>query len=726
MGVAAGLSGCGGSTDQLLPLLIPEETIPPGTDRWTPGTCPMCPGRCGILIRSMPGEARVAGPQGPSRQIVMQVKKVEGNPVHPVNQGRTCARGQAAPQILYNPDRLQTPQVLDGPRGSREYKRTSWNEALKLLQSRLAPLRSSPAGLAAISGYGSPSRARLLREFLEAAGSSRCYLQEPSGFATLREANRRVFGIAELENHDIEHARYVLCFGANILEAHSSPVRYNLGLARFRQGRPGLRGKFVQVESRFSLTAANADEWLPARPGAEASVALSIAHVLLSERLVDGASPGSPAAGFDLFRKWVLERFAPEQVAKESDVPAKTIVRIAREFAGNLPCLALAGGSAIAHEHGLQTAMAVQALNVLAGTTGKPGGVSWMSGRRQATAPRATRRSYWAQDFVRDADSIQLLILWDANPVYEAPASTGLVEAMNRIPFIVAFSAAGNESTAHADLVLPDATFLETWDLFEPEPAPRAGVLSIAQPAVRPMYESRDRADVLLGIAADWGGKVPQLLPDPDYREYLKRTLRQTGSTGNAGFEEFWSGLVQQGVWTGQNTESAPPNMNLAAVIGSGKLPSQESTDYPFYLVPFETTGLGTGREANLPWLQELPDPMSSVVWGAWLEINPRSAAGLGVGENEWVWVESRHGRIRIPALLNAAARPDTVSMPFGQGHASCGRYASGRGASPWSVVSPAQVQDTGEPAWADTRVRIRRTGEKAPIVRIGNDRVSE
>jgi anaerobic selenocysteine-containing dehydrogenase len=657
--------------------------------------------------------------------MVMQVKKVEGNPAHPLNQGRTCARGQAAPQVVYNPDRLQTPQVLNGPRGSRRYKPISWDEALTLLESRLASLRSSPAGLAAISGYTSPARAWLLQEFLEAVGSNRCYMQEPAGFATLREANRRVFGIAELEYHDIENARYVLCFGANILEAHSSPVRYNLGLARFRQGRPGMRGKFVQVESRFSLTAANADEWLPVRPGAEASVALSIAHVLLSEHLVDGAFSRSQAAGFDLFSKWVLERFAPDQVAEDADIPAKTIVRVAREFAHNLPGLALAGGSAIAHEHGLQTAMAVQALNILAGSPGKAGGVSWMSGRRRAD--HATWRSYRAQDFVRDADSIQLLILWDANPVYEAPASTGLVEAMEQIPFIVAFSAASNESTAHADLVLPDATFLETWDLFEPEPAPGSVVLSVAQPVVRPMYESRDRADVLLRIAAGWGGKVPQLLPDADYREYLKRTLSKAGSTKSAGeFEEFWSGLVQRGVWTGGVKQSAPPVLNLAAVIGSGKPPSPQSADYPFYLVPFETTGLGTGREADLPWLQELPDPMSSVVWGAWLEINPRSAAALGVRDNEWVWVESRHGRIRIPALLSASARPDTVSMPFGQGHVSCGRYASGRGASPWSVLSPAQVPGTGEPAWAGTRVRIRRTGEAAPLVRIGNDRLPE
>jgi anaerobic selenocysteine-containing dehydrogenase len=218
------------------------------------------------------------------------------------------------------------------------------------------------------------------------------------------------------------------------------------------------------------------------------------------------------------------------------------------------------------------------------------------------------------------------------------------------------------------------------------------------------------------------------MLPDTDFREYLKRKLSRTvAGTGNLeDLETFWASLVERGVWVGEPAKVAPPAADLTAVVQTEPPVSQDSMEYLFHLIPFETTGLGMGREANLPWLQELPDPMSSVVWGAWLEINPHTAAELGIDEHEWVWVESRSGRIRIPVLLSAAARPDTLSMPFGQGHGAYGRYASGRGVNPWEVLFPAQVRDAGEVAWADTRVNIRKTGEQATIVRIGNDRLRD
>src|SRR2546426_5705247 len=114
---------------------------------------------------------------------------------------------------------------------------------------------------------------------------------------------------------------------------------------------------------------------------------------------------------------------------------------------------------------------------------------------------------------------------------------------------------------------------------------------------------------------------------------------------------------------------------------------------------------------------------MTSVVWGSWAELNPRTAAELQISDGEIVILASPAGRIRVPALLQPAARPDTVSIPFGQGHRLYGRYAAGRGANPWEVIQHRLVKDVGEPAWAGTRVRLVKTGEKAPVVRIGYDR---
>jgi anaerobic selenocysteine-containing dehydrogenase len=111
---------------------------------------------------------------------------------------------------------------------------------------------------------------------------------------------------------------------------------------------------------------------------------------------------------------------------------------------------------------------------------------------------------------------------------------------------------------------------------------------------------------------------------------------------------------------------------------------------------------------------------MTSVAWGSWVEINPRTATRLNIREGDLVWVESEHGRVQVPALISPAARPDTVSIPFGQGHHGRGRYAAERGTNPWGVIAPVHVRDTGDWAWAATRVRIRGTGQKGRLVKIG------
>ncbi len=717
-GVAVTLSGCGGKEDALIPLLVPEEQIIPGVDKWTASTCSLCSAGCSTLVRTMAGEVRQLRDGQETRQMVIQAKKIEGNPKSPINCGRLCARGQAVPQVAYHPDRIRTPLRLSGPRGSGKYESVSWEEATALLKGKLA---EAGAGLAAICGSVSGPRRQLLKELLAAAGSTRCYLDEPPGTPTLREANRRMFGRAELEQHDFEKTRYVVSFGANILESHTSPVRYGLGLTRLRQGRPGERGKFVQVESRFSLTAANADEWLPARPGTEAMVALAMAHVILKEELFDRSAVESQVRNFDGYRSWVLANYSPERAAEAADIPLKRLERVAREFARYRPALALAGGTALAHEHGLFSALATQSLNALVGGIGKPGGVNWSStSLKEASDVPASR--YWAEDFLASAESIRALFLLDADPVYSVPAAMGLRQKLERIPFIVAFATVMDDSSSLADLVLPDQSSLERWDVTQPEITAGSRVLTLTQPAIRPLYEARDSADILLSLAGSPGTAG-------DFRQYLRNYLQKAqvgrGSFDSDGVDGFWDRFLEEGVWIDAEHARPASSADLASVASAAQLASQDADPaaYPLYLQPFAPLGVGMGRSADLPWMQELPDPMSSVVWGSWVEINPRTAARLGIRDSEWVWLESPVGRIKVPALLQPSARPDTLSVPFGQGHGVYGRHAGGRGANVWQVLMPAQVRDAGEAAWAATRVRAMPTGETAPLIRLSYDR---
>ncbi len=136
-----------------------------------------------------------------------------------------------------------------------------------------------------------------------------------------------------------------------------------------------------------------------------------------------------------------------------------------------------------------------------------------------------------------------------------------------------------------------------------------------------------------------------------------------------------------------------------------------------FYLVTYATI-MGDGSGANRPWLQETPDPMTTVMWNTWVEINPKTAEELGIEHNDLVKVKSAAGEIEAAAYLYPAIRPDTIAIPFGQGHTALGRYAAGRGANPLKLVE-VQVNDAGELALGDTLVSIEKSGSKRELARL-------
>jgi molybdopterin-containing oxidoreductase family iron-sulfur binding subunit len=128
------------------------------------------------------------------------------------------------------------------------------------------------------------------------------------------------------------------------------------------------------------------------------------------------------------------------------------------------------------------------------------------------------------------------------------------------------------------------------------------------------------------------------------------------------------------------------------------------------------------GRGANLPWMQELPEPMTSIVYGSWVEINPATASRLGISDGDLLRVTSEQGSIEAPAVLFPAIMPDVIAMPVGQGHDSFGRYANGRGVNPIQILAPTVDPTSGSLASSATRVSVVVTGRRAEAVRIGGE----
>jgi menaquinone reductase, molybdopterin-binding-like subunit len=729
-GAALAVEGCSDRGTHFI-RFVPEEDLMPGVAVWKPSVCTMCSAGCGIQVRVMEGEAEVFR-NGQFGIIKMGLaKKLAGNPEHPVSRGKLCARGEAGLQVTYNPDRIKHPLKRTGQRGSGQFTQVSWDEAIQELLMHLQPL-ASPHETRSLAFLTAPQRGQrkiLVERFLSGFDGATWVPFELFDNEVLRRANWISFGYEQLPTVDLARSGYVISFGSDFLGTWNSPVAQSVGYGRMRQNRSGVRGKFVQVESRVSQTGANADEWVAARPGTEGLLALGIAHVILKEKLGHAETAGIAGTWIDGWREG-LPAYSPEATAWQTGVPPETITRLAREMAARSPAVAIVGGAPLAQSNGLFTAVAVNALNGLLGSVGKPGGVQFTPESPLSTSPvarensregkRNSVRALAQQILSGQPRPIEVLLLHEANPVFATPSGWQVKEALEKVPFIVSFGSFVDETSRLADLILPDHAFLESWIDDVPESGTTQSVVSVAPPAIRPLHDTRALPDVLLDLAHRLGGRMSQVLPWKSYEEMLQAAVTPLahipGSINATAGDEFWKQIQENGGWWSLAETTAPK-----AKVGAQSprvTKNQEAEfagsagEYPFYFLPYATQQFYDGRHANLPWMQELPEVLSTGMWGTWVEINPRVAESLKIEQGDILEVASPHGKVRAPALLSPGIAPEVIAIPVGQGHESYGRYASGRGANPIKMLAPLVESSTGALAWAATRVNITKVGK--------------
>ena len=696
-GTAATLASCGSPENQVI-RFVPDEDLAPGIAETKLGVCPLCEAGCGTTVRVMQGDVDTVR-NGQAGVVTMSLaKKLEGNPTHPVNHGTLCPRGQAAIQVTYHPDRITQPMKRRGARGSGDFQPVTWDAAVAELLTHLDGLAASgaQASLACLTRPGASARHDLTALFLDRFGAPAATTFDLFGDDVLRRANLMSFGHEQLPTFDLSATRYAISFGADFLGTWNSPVAQTAAYAKMRQGRTGARGAFVQVESRMSLTGASADEWVAIRPGTEGVLALGLAHVILNNKL----RPDTAGHAGALIDGWTggLAAYAPDAVEKRTGVSAARINRLARELAEQRPSVAIIGGAPLAHTNGLFQALAVNALNALLGSVDTPGGMSFTP-RAESTAktPRALRAL--AADML--ADRVQALILDGVNPVHTAPPGWRVKDAVLKVPFVVSFGNFIDDTSVLADLILPDHSFLEAWTDARPESGATVELTTVAGPAMKPLHDTRATPDVLLDVAKKLKKPLKPELPWASFDKMLEAALG----------DDNWATATKQGWVETKTKKSEVKTQKYDAVKAADAVFDGDAAQYPFYFLPFESQALLDGSLAHLPWLQEMPDPITTAMWSSWVEINPQTAARLGIADGDIVDIASGHGTVRTAALLSPGIAPDMLAMPAGQGHETFTRYASGRGANPVRVLAPSVEPETGALAWAATRVKISRVG---------------
>lgn len=574
-GATLALSGCQPSRiADLLEFTETGQRVPPGPEKWVTALCAQCGGGCSIRVRTVGGRA----------------VNITGNPLYPVNRTGVCPKGLTGLQALYNPDRIRTPLRRVGERGEGRWEPVSWEEAIESVAGKLREIRAqAPHGVVFLSGETRGIMDALISRFCRAYGTPNDIRAVPAsieGQQLTRYCSQGTYGSFA---YDFDRTNYVLSFGAPLLDGYVSPVRMLRAYGQLREGRGDTKGTIVQIEPRLSVTAAKADEWVAINPGTEGALALGIAYILIRENLYDRRFIKRHTFGFEDwedadgkehvgFETSVLRNYNTDKVSRITGVPVATILRIAKSFATRKPAVALAD---LGSTNALYSLLAIHALNAMVGSIDVPGGVVFPEpppltlpdveldtvAQRGSAQPRldgpppphfplARHKVSALADAIAAGKPYEAaaLLLYQANPGFSSPQPGRFLEAFEKVPFIVSFASFVDESTAYADLVLPNHVYLERWQDDAAPPDVPYTLFGIGQPAVAPVHDTRHTGDVLMQIAQAMGGPVAKAFPWADYPAVLRESAAaihklRRGAIVEKFVETSWTALLEQRGW---------------------------------------------------------------------------------------------------------------------------------------------------------------------------------
>jgi len=290
------------------------------------------------------------------------------------------------------------------------------------------------------------------------------------------------------------------------------------------------------------------------------------------------------------------------------------------------------------------------------------------------------------------------------NPAYALPEASGFASALNDVENHVSLNPHLDETAAKAGWLLPSHHELESWGDVEI----KAGEFGIVQPAMQPVFNTRQREDILLQIAVQLGSD----LGATDYKTYLQNAWR---AEAGSNFDAWWHGALSDGavVTSGSDQSEAAPPLTAAAANYTFTLPS--ATD-GLSLILYPTAQFFDGRGANRSWMQELPDAVTKAVWNSWVEIHPETAGPLGIETGDVVRVTTPSGSIEAPAFVYRGIRPDAIAIPLGQGHTEYGRIAAGQGVNALQLLDGTADPRSGALAYAGAAAQLETVGGRGGL----------
>ncbi len=590
--------------------------------------------------------------------------KIEGNRRHPLQKGGLNARAQAHILSLYDPERLKGPQqnLLNKERTNRDTVGAKWED----LDQKIADQLKKGSAVLLTGSVASPSTRELMADFTSAFKAKHVSWQ-PLSFDDVRQGQKLAYGEETVPQYRFDKARMIVSIDTDFMGTWLMPTAF---MRQFADGRKNHKtmNRLVSFESVYTLTGANADIRFKMKPSQQVAVVMGLLHEIV---VVKGHSKFASDARL----KSILEKY--NHVAADLGFKEEEFKAVAHKLMAHAgESLVVAGGLPTRTESSSALQVAVNLLNSVLGNDGKT--VLGKSGSAYQTASQSEVQALIAD--MKDK-KVKTLIIHGLNPVYSLPNSKEFVEALKNVEMVITTAGWMDETALVSHYVLPDHHSMESWGDMEAV----AGVYSIHQPTLRPLYDSRSFQLSLMSWAqkAKVGSKKLAVESYYDYlRNFWKETLHPKLGQGKS-FEDFWQAALQTGV-VGEPASSAERSFRTEALSTLQNIPSK--TGYELVLYP--TIAIGDGSAANIAWLQELPDPVTKIVWDNYVSVSIKTAEKLKVKESSVVELKVGDKTLELPVHIQPGQHDDVMAVAIGYGRQAAGKVGNGIGQNAYPLAS--------------------------------------
>ena len=643
---AASLAACEAPVRKAIPYLNKPEEITPGVANYYASSYWDGQDFASVVIKTREG-----------RPI-----KVDGNELCNITGGGSTARVQASVLSLYDSNRLRKPQING--------KSAEWTAVDSEVKSKLEAISARGGNIRILtSTIISPSVKAAVAEFSTKYPTTQVVTYDAVSQKAIADAHLVTHGSAMIPTYQFDKADFVLGIGCDFLSNWLSPVEYARQYASKRKVNKEKKemSRHIQIESLLSLTGSNADRRISLKPSE-----LGLAAITIYNKLT-GASLSTKST--------------------EKDNAISEVVKELANFKGRALVVCGINDPAIQQ--------VVNGINAYLGSYGTTINTSVADFTRQGNDSAVS-------DLISEmnAGKVDALIIHGTNPVYSLPNGDAFKSALSKVDLSISFSDVADETASACKVIAPSSHYMESWS----DANPRSGYFTLGQPVISPLGSTREALESLL----NWAGNSSNA---HDYIAKVWETTLYPTSGEISGFTNFWNKTLNTGLLTKVSQpvttvpETAKPTSTATSAVtasveskpvadlssAAASIVSTAKSAKGTEVVIYEKTGIGWGAQANNPWLQELPDPVTKVTWDNYVLMNPDEMKEKGfnviMGQEQLsdvVEISVGGKKLSLPTVAQPGLPKGVIAIAVGYGRTAAGKTANGIGANAFSIVGNA------------------------------------